>query len=143
MKFLRPGARLGTLGRMSASKRKTNGSGRSATWGEAEARGVVDAWRESGKSVEAFARDIGVNPWCLRYWVPRIAAAAVTNGSSREAKSKQRFLPAAVVNLGGHARVPAFVVRLPDGLEVEVHDAAQVDTNDLAQLITCLRRTAG
>lgn len=44
-------------------------------WREAEARVVVEAWRQSGKSAEAFAREHGVHAERLRRWAARLEAA--------------------------------------------------------------------
>lgn len=38
------------------------------TWSEVEARGALSAWRKSGLSVEAFARERGLVPQRLYWW---------------------------------------------------------------------------
>lgn len=38
------------------------------TWSEVEARGALSAWRKSGLSIEAFARERGLVPQRLYWW---------------------------------------------------------------------------
>lgn len=45
-------------------------------WSEAEAREVLAAWRVSGVSAHAFARQRGVSPHRLSYWRQRLASEA-------------------------------------------------------------------
>jgi len=45
-------------------------------WREADARILVDAWRESGESVSGFARRQGVERKRLARWVRRLEGAA-------------------------------------------------------------------
>ncbi len=79
----RPGGTpvLGTL----ATKRR---------WREADARMFVDAWRRSGQSIEAFAREVGTGAWRLRDWVSRLAGGIEV--ASGFAGDVQRFVPAVV-----------------------------------------------
>ena len=44
-------------------------------WSEVEARGVLEAWRRSGLSVERFAKQRGFVPQRLRWWKVKFAAA--------------------------------------------------------------------
>ena len=44
-------------------------------WREADARVVVDAWRESGEGLARFARHQGVDPRRLGRWVKRLGRA--------------------------------------------------------------------
>src|SRR4051794_31479665 len=44
-------------------------------WSEVEARGVIDAWRRSGLSVERFAKHRGIVPQRVRWWQMKFAAA--------------------------------------------------------------------
>lgn len=37
-------------------------------WSEHEARGVLSAWRKSGKSLERFAKERGLVPQRIRWW---------------------------------------------------------------------------
>ena len=41
-------------------------------WTEIEARGVLEAWRRSGLSIEAFARGRGLVPQRLHWWKKKI-----------------------------------------------------------------------
>jgi hypothetical protein len=129
---------------MSETKRAARDSrGTAATrWSEDQARPIVEAWRESGKSIEAFARDAGVGAWRLRYWAPRLEMREVARTrATKKAKQEQRIVPA-VVKIGEPMRAPAIVVRLPDGVEVELHDVAQVDAGEIAELVKRLREAS-
>lgn len=42
-------------------------------WSEVEARGVLDAWKQSGQSLEEFARQRGFVTQRLRWWKGRFA----------------------------------------------------------------------
>lgn len=44
-------------------------------WSEVEARGVLEAWRRSGLSIERFAKQRGFVPQRLRWWKVKFAAA--------------------------------------------------------------------
>lgn len=44
-------------------------------WSEVEARGVLQAWRKSGLSVERFARQRGLVPQRLHWWKRKIEKA--------------------------------------------------------------------
>ena len=44
-------------------------------WTEVEARGVLEAWRKSGASVEAFARARGLVPQRLYWWKRKLGIA--------------------------------------------------------------------
>src|SRR5689334_4647113 len=44
-------------------------------WSEVEARGVLEAWRRSGLSVERFAKQRGFVPQRLRWWRTKFTAA--------------------------------------------------------------------
>ena len=41
-------------------------------WNEAKARGIVAAWQQSGETLAAFARRLGVNRKRLRRWASRL-----------------------------------------------------------------------
>ena len=49
------------------------GAGRTY-WNEAKARGIIDAWQQSGETLAAFARRLGVNHERLRRWASRLRA---------------------------------------------------------------------
>jgi hypothetical protein len=44
-------------------------------WSEIEARGVLEAWRRSGLSLEAFARQRGLVTQRLHWWKAKLARA--------------------------------------------------------------------
>jgi hypothetical protein len=44
-------------------------------WSEVEARGVLEAWRRSGLSVQRFAKQRGFVPQRFRWWQVKFAAA--------------------------------------------------------------------
>src|SRR5580704_15277020 len=83
-------------------------------WTEVEARGVLEAWRKSGLSIEAFARSRGLVPQRLYWWkrklgiagrrdraalVPVRLAEAVVDGA---AESSRRGEPVTVLLRSGH-----------------------------------------
>lgn len=47
-------------------------------WSEVEARGVLEAWRRSGVSVERFAKQRGIVPQRVRWWQMKFAAVDKT-----------------------------------------------------------------
>ena len=46
----------------------------SGQWSEVETRGVLEAWRRSGLTVERFAKQRGLVPQRLRWWKVKFAA---------------------------------------------------------------------
>ena len=44
-------------------------------WTEVEARGVLESWRKSGASIEAFARGRGLVPQRLYWWKRKLGIA--------------------------------------------------------------------
>jgi hypothetical protein len=48
-------------------------------WSEVEARGVIEAWRRSGLSMERFARQRGLVPQRVAWWNRKFIAAAKAN----------------------------------------------------------------
>lgn len=45
-------------------------------WSEVEARGVLDAWKRSGLSLERFAKQRGIVSQRLRWWLAKFRKAA-------------------------------------------------------------------
>ena len=45
-------------------------------WTEVEARGVLESWRRSGKSIERFARERGFTPQRLYWWKKKLVFSA-------------------------------------------------------------------
>jgi len=134
---------MGTLLGMSKSKNskvKWNSLGKKRRWSEAEAREVVDAWRASGQRVQTFAREHGLGAWRLRYWLPRLDTGVDPRKGKVESKSTEevRLVPA-VLTGASYGNRPSVVIRLPDGIEVELHDAERVGARDVGQLVAQLR----
>lgn len=81
-------------------------------WSEVEARGVLDAWKRSGASLEAFARSRGLVPQRLYWWKRKLgiagqkARAALVPvrviASSDSADESRRGEPVTVLLRSGH-----------------------------------------
>jgi len=90
-------------------------------WREAEARIVVDAWRESGESMRGFAARHGFQAARLGRWVKRLG------GAGREAAAGISFLPVRLRAADEPkstrlAAVPRIAVVRGDGTRVEIAD---------------------
>ena len=109
-------------------------------WSEDEARSVVDAWRSSGQRVQTFAREQGVSAWRLRYWAPRFSPTSRTKKapSSSRSATEVKFVPAVLTGTAVGERA-AVVIRLPDGIAVELHDAEHACAHQIGQVVACLR----
>lgn len=101
---------------------------------------MVEAWRASGQRVQTFAREQGVGAWRLRYWAPRLEAKPKSRKTSKSA-SELRLVPAVITGEGTGLR-PSVVVRLPDGIVVELHDTAHAGAQDIGELVARLRGAA-
>jgi hypothetical protein len=126
----------GTLVGMSRSKRSWKKHADKRRWTEADAREVVRAWKSSGLSPERFAREHGVSAWRVRWWAPKVKGE---DTPAREPDTSDNgsmtFVPAiATASIGA-----AIVVRLPDGIEVELRDVAQVEPEEVGRLVAALR----
>ena len=97
-------------------------------WTAAEAERVVEAWRESGQSMRAFADERGFNVQRLGWWKKRLSEWA---GEERVA----RFAPAVIATSGG-AHVS---VRLAEGIVIEVAEVEAVTPAWLSALVSNLR----
>jgi hypothetical protein len=64
-------------------------------WSEVEARGVLEAWRRSGLSLDAFARERGFVGQRLRWWKVRFARAERELATGTPAMLPVRVSPAA------------------------------------------------
>ncbi len=111
-------------------------------WTEREARTALRAWRRSGESLQAFAREHGISPHRLRWWSQRsrVAKARSTRQAAEAApREAVEFVRAVVVGraMQGEASV---LVRLPDGIEIELRDAEQASAVEIARLVAELRR---
>jgi hypothetical protein len=77
-------------------------------WTEVEARSVLEAWRRSGLSIEAFARGRGLVPQRLHWWRKKLGASkAISVVPVRVAESaavahSRRGEPVTVMLRSGH-----------------------------------------
>lgn len=79
-------------------------------WSEVEARGVLDAWRRSGLSLERFAKQRGIVAQRIRWWRTRLNGAerALTSPSTppllpiRVTEPARRGEPVTVLLRTGH-----------------------------------------
>ena len=105
-------------------------------WTENDARRVMDAWRESGDSIPAFARKTGLVASRLYWWRDRLGAAATTTiaRAAQLVPVTVRFpeidLPAARVEVLG------------DRVLVEVREADAATAAWVASLVRALRDPA-
>jgi transposase-like protein len=80
-------------------------------WTEADARRVLDDWERSGGTLEAFARSRGLVPQRLWWWRKRLRDRSATS-------TGLTLLPATVI--GAEQADPAAVIRLPNGVAIEL-----------------------
>lgn len=79
-------------------------------WSEVEARGVLEAWRRSGMTLEAFARQRGLVTQRLHWWKAKLARAekALAPGTPAvlpvrvNAETSRRGEPVTVLLRTGH-----------------------------------------
>jgi transposase-like protein len=82
-------------------------------WTEVEARGVLEAWKRSGASIEAFARTRGLVPQRLYWWKRKLGIAGrkdraalvpvrVAEASRDGAADSRRGEPVTVLLRSGH-----------------------------------------
>lgn len=99
-------------------------------WGADEARRVLAAWRRSGLSMNAFAREHGFVAQRIGWWRQRVAAGGA---------ELPRFVPVVVRPTADMASTNvAVVLRSPRGTAVEVLDAQAVSPEWLSQLVNSL-----
>jgi transposase-like protein len=98
-------------------------------WTAAEAERVVEAWRESGQSMSAFARQRGFDVQRLAWWKKRFAEW------SGDHEHAARFAPAVISTTSG----PRVSVRLDEGILIEVADVLAVPPAWLSELVSGLR----
>ncbi len=67
-------------------------------WTEIEARGVLEAWRKSGKPMEAYARGRGIVPQRMYWWRKRLGF-----GVASEKAQELTLLPVHVTERRGTA----------------------------------------
>jgi hypothetical protein len=92
---------------------------------------VLADWERSGITLEAFARSRGLVPQRLAWWRKRLRTARP------EAVTSLTFVPATVIGDGGGAAAgPAAVIRLPDGILIELVDATPTWIAALTRALT-------
>jgi len=108
-------------------------------WNATTARSVLTAWRASGTSLTAFARENGIGVWRLGWWRKQLEAGQSSRPAPRTAPiAPLTFVPATVTSSGStQARIG---VRLPSGVEVEAADANALPVQWLAALARALGR---
>jgi hypothetical protein len=114
-------------------------------WSEREARVVVRAWGRSGRALGSFAREHGISAQRLSWWARRLKGAEDSR-RAKEPKGRPRaragleLVPAVVVG-GDGVRDAMVVVRMPDGIEIELRDAERASATEVARLVAELRRS--
>ena len=98
-------------------------------WTEADARRVLADWERSGTTLEAFARSRGLVPQRLAWWRKRLRP------TRPEAITSLTFVPAAVIG-DGAITGPTAVIRLPDGIVIELADATPTWVAALTRALT-------
>jgi hypothetical protein len=80
-------------------------------WTEIEARGVLEAWKKSGQSLEGYARSRGLVPQRLHWWKQKLRFGAVADKSRavallpvrvKESRESRRGEPVTVLLRSGH-----------------------------------------
>jgi transposase-like protein len=99
-------------------------------WSAEEAREALRAWRDSGMSLNAFARRAGLSARRLSWWRKRLGEwAPASNGAS-----ELRLVPVVTSVPGVVSATPALTtMRLPGGVVVEF-DATQVSARWVAEV---------
>jgi len=116
-------------------KAKTKLPSQKRRWGEKEGRVVIDAWRVSGLTLAEFARQHGLHEVRVQRWRKRVERS--------EAKRASAGLVPAVVRMPGLVSGAAPVVlRLPDGVAVELWDDGLIAPSAVAAFVAELRRSA-
>jgi hypothetical protein len=98
-------------------------------WREAEARTVVEAWRNSGESLSGFARRHGVDPGRVARWAARLERAS----------TPVRFHPVRLARLREHddGGGAAIEIHLVGGQRVRVAPGFQAE--DLRRVLAVLQ----
>jgi transposase-like protein len=97
----------------------------SRPWSEDEARRVIDAWRESGETVAAFARREGLIAQRVYWWRGRLAGGPVPAAS---------LLPV-VVRATPAARASSVAVWTREGHRIEVAELDEASARWVAMLV--------
>lgn len=110
----------------------------SRAWQEHDARRVLLAWRASGLSMSAFAREHEIGDERLRWWRNRLGEWGGSSSSASIAFAPATVREDEVPSPGGRAAV---VIRLATGELIEA-DASTVDASWVAALVVgCARRS--
>ena len=104
-------------------------------WTEVEARGVLEAWKKSGQSLEGYARSRGLVPQRLHWWKQKLGFGAAPDKSRAVA-----LLPVCVAESEtGARRGEPVTVLLRSGHMIKVgHD---FDESAFARVVALLERT--
>lgn len=125
-------------------------------WTESQARRLLDAWKESGLSISAFARSERIRPRRLLWWKERLREPVPTAGTSRPRAARKAvagrdakaavatFAPAIVrraprVTIG--RATASVVITTRSGRTVEIVDAMRVPPAWVGAVIRELERT--
>jgi hypothetical protein len=100
-----------------------------AEWTEADARRVLDEWRQSGQSIAAFARERHMSAPRLYWWRKRLPTSLV-------GAPLVSLVPAKIV---ARSEAVAIVIRMPSGVAIEV---ASASPRWIAAIITELERSS-
>lgn len=96
-------------------------------WREADARRIVDAWRQSGEPVSRFAGRLGIDPRRVSRWASRLASPRA---------EAVRFLPVRVAAEGAEGRPASIEIEWGHGRRVRV--APGFATDDLRRVLAVL-----
>jgi hypothetical protein len=96
------------------AKRPRGSTVRLGRWNEDDARQLLREWADSGVNLHRFARERGITPQRLAWWRRRL-----TTGASAPVS----FVPA-TVTVGSIGAPGGVVVRLPDGIAIELGEVA-------------------
>lgn len=101
-------------------------------WKEDDARRVLSAWRESGVSVNAFAREHELSTKRVLWWRQRLASWRSREVKARAAEPMQ-LIPAVPIEMPGS--VPSVAIRLASGVVVEVGETSAVPPEWISRLV--------
>lgn len=109
---------------------------RSKRWTSPDARRVLDAWKRSGVSVQAFAREHGLNEQRVGWWKKRFA---VWREGARSEESPA-FAPAVVTGESEEGGAAQVTIRFATGTVIEVADTTLVPAAWITKLVAGLPR---
>jgi hypothetical protein len=104
-------------------------------WTEIEARGVLEAWKKSGQSLEGYARSRGLVPQRLHWWKKKLRFGVAVDKSRAVA-----LLPVRVAEADtGARRGEPVTVLLRSGHMIKV--GRDFDESAFARVVALLERT--